>query len=128
MADATLESTAACITGLVDDYPGASANGASLTTSLTRKRSKYFGTSLAASVWALIIALINMERARAGEGTTGFVHPVLHQHAGVLQDITTGTTSSCGTNAFSAGYRWDPASDLGTPNYPALLGVFLNLP
>lgn len=45
----------------------------------------------------------------------------------VFHDITTGNNPGCNTNGFSASEGWDPVTGLGTPNYPALLDVFMNL-
>jgi tripeptidyl-peptidase-1 len=72
------------------------------------------------------------------------VNPVLYAHPEVLNDITNGTNVGCGTEGFHAvkgyvhfplcsGYetdecRWDPATGLGTPNYPKMLKLFLELP
>jgi tripeptidyl-peptidase-1 len=45
----------------------------------------------------------------------------------VLHDITKGTNAGCGTNGFSASAGWDPVTGLGTPNYPAMLTLFMGL-
>lgn len=85
-----------------------------------------------------------------GKGPVGFVNPVLYAHPEVLNDITNGTSAGCDTNGFAAieGYanilddhiyfmetdlandacRWDPATGLGTPNYPKLKELFMHLP
>jgi len=44
-----------------------------------------------------------------------------------LTDITSGANAGCGTNGFSAVTGWDPLTGLGTPDYEALLAVFLAL-
>lgn len=96
------------------------------------------------------------KRIAAGKGPLGFLNPVLYRNAWALNDITNGSNPGCGTEGFytAPGYvfpliplflyyhasiygamltigeqnRWDPVTGLGTPNFPKLLDVFLNLP
>lgn len=86
------------------------------------------GTSAAAPVVAAILNRINEERIAVGKSTIGFVNPTLYAHPEVLHDITVGNNSGCGTPGFYASQGWDPVSGLGTPNYPAMLKLFLSLP
>jgi tripeptidyl-peptidase-1 len=58
----------------------------------------------------------------------GFVNPVLYAHPEVFNDITQGSNPGCGTQGFSAAKGWDPVTGLGTPNYGALLEVFISQP
>lgn len=80
------------------------------------------------SQWASIITLINQERQTAGKGPVGFLNPVLYANPGVLTDIKNGSNPNCGSSGFKAVSGWDPITGLGTPNYPALLKLYLSLP
>lgn len=83
------------------------------------------GTSAAAPVFAAILTRIN-EELLAKKGTTvGFVNPTLYAHPEVFHDITSGSNPGCGTNGFETAPGWDPVTGLGTPDYPALLALFL---
>ena len=109
-------------------YPDVSANGASMTAFVRGKKGNWLGTSLAAPIWASVIAKLNTERARVGKGSVGFVQPVLYQHPEVFNDIVTGSNLGCDTDGFAAAEGWDPASGLGTPKFGALKKLFLSLP
>jgi tripeptidyl-peptidase-1 len=83
------------------------------------------GTSASAPVFAAILTLIN-EELLAKKGTTvGFVNPTLYAHPEVFHDITNGSNPGCGTDGFETAPGWDPVTGLGTPDYPALLALFL---
>lgn len=84
------------------------------------------GTSAAAPVFAAIINRINEERLAAGKSPVGFVNPTLYANPGAFNDITVGSNPGCNTNGFVASKGWDPVTGLGTPNYPALLKVFMS--
>ncbi|GIJ91954.1 tripeptidyl-peptidase sed1 [Aspergillus pseudoviridinutans] len=86
------------------------------------------GTSAAAPVFASILTRINEERLAVGKSTVGFVNPVLYAHPEVFNDITQGSNPGCGTQGFSAAKGWDPVTGLGTPNYPAMLELFMSQP
>ncbi len=45
-----------------------------------------------------------------------------------MNDIVEGNNPGCGTNGFEAVKGWDPLTGLGTPNYPAMLSLFMSLP
>lgn len=85
------------------------------------------GTSAASPLFAAVLTRINEERLKAGKSTVGFINPTLYKNPSALHDITMGTNPGCGTNGFSAAKGWDPLTGLGTPNYPALLKVFMAL-
>ena len=74
------------------------------------------------------ITQINQERSLAGKGPVGFINPVLYANPWALNDIKNGSNPNCGTAGFDAVEGWDPVTGLGTPNYPKLLEVFMNLP
>ncbi|EME46777.1 hypothetical protein DOTSEDRAFT_127175 [Dothistroma septosporum NZE10] len=86
------------------------------------------GTSAAAPVFAAILNRINEERIAAGKTTVGFVNPTLYAHPEVLHDITIGNNSGCNTPGFYASTGWDPVTGLGTPNYPAMLSLYMSMP
>ncbi|KAJ9220584.1 hypothetical protein DTO271D3_4637 [Paecilomyces variotii] len=83
------------------------------------------GTSAATPVFGAILTRINEELIAKNKSTVGFVNPILYAHPEVFNDITVGNNSGCGTPGFYAAEGWDPVTGLGTPNYPALLDLFL---
>ncbi|KAI0884159.1 Pro-kumamolisin, activation domain-containing protein [Annulohypoxylon maeteangense] len=86
------------------------------------------GTSAAAPIFASVLTLINEARLAANKSTVGFVNPVLYAHPEVLNDVTQGNNSGCGTSGFIASEGWDPVTGLGTPNFPAMLDLWMSLP
>ncbi|KAJ5438830.1 Aorsin [Penicillium daleae] len=109
-------------------YPDVAANGAMFRAYTNGFDYHYYGSSLASPLFASVLNLINEERLAAGKGTVGFVNPVLYAHPEVLNDITNGTNAGCDTNGFAAISGWDPATGLGTPNYPKMEKLFMSLP
>ncbi|KAJ6000713.1 Aorsin [Penicillium waksmanii] len=109
-------------------YPDVSANGARFPAYTGGKALHYYGASLASPLFASVLNLINEERIAKGKGPVGFINPVLYAHPEILNDITNGTNAGCGTYGFSAIEGWDPATGLGTPNYPKMKKFFLSLP
>ena len=82
------------------------------------------GTSLAAPLWAAVVALAN--QACPTSHRAGFINPVLYQSgAAAMNDVTSGNNDLLGTNggSFGAGPGYDMASGLGTPQASALLPV-----
>ena len=108
-------------------YPDVSAVGDNVVIFNMAMPTSIGGTSASAPVFASILTRINEERLAAGKPTVGFVNPTLYAHPEAFYDVTQGTNAGCGTNGFSAAEGWDPVTGLGTPNYPALLKVFMNL-
>jgi len=86
------------------------------------------GTSASTPVFAAVLTRINDERLKAGKKPVGFVNPTLYKNPSALHDITVGSNPGCNTTGFPAAKGWDPVTGLGTPNYPALLEVFMALP
>jgi tripeptidyl-peptidase-1 len=86
------------------------------------------GTSASSPVFAALINRVNEERIARGKRTVGFVNPTLYAHPHVFHDITVGSNPGCGTDGFAVASGWDPVTGLGTPNYPALLKLYLSLP
>ncbi len=109
-------------------FPDVSANGENFGTFIQGSLQGLMGTSLAAPAWAAIVTLINQERQAVGKSAVGFINPVLYAHPEVFTDITAGSNPNCNLAGFSAVKGWDPVTGLGTPNYPALLQLFLSLP
>jgi len=109
------------------------------------------GTSMAAPIWAAIIAISNARRHAAGAGPRlGFVNPLLYYigrtlpdagpHA-VLRDIANGNSdiefrvvsaqgrSDAHTLAgYCAKSQWDPITGLGVPHVQNLSDAFLRYP
>jgi tripeptidyl-peptidase-1 len=55
-----------------------------------------------APIFASIINHIIDERIAAGKGPLGFLNPTLYSNPQILNDITNGTNSGCGTAGLSA--------------------------
>jgi tripeptidyl-peptidase I len=83
------------------------------------------GTSASAPLWAALLTRINEERLGAGKTTVGFVNPTIYQNPQAFHDITVGNNFACQGKGFKVAKGWDPVTGLGTPNYPALLDVFM---
>ena len=109
-------------------YPDASAVGDNVVVVVNGVPELIGGTSASAPVFAAILNRINEERIAVGKSTIGFVNPTLYANPQVLHDITVGNNSGCNTPGFFAGAGWDPVTGLGTPNYPAMLDLFMGLP
>lgn len=123
-------------------YPDVSAVGDNIVIFNKGAPTLIGGTSASAPIFASILNRINEERLAAGKSTVGFVNPTLvslhhstvslpctneiqYAHPEVLHDITTGSNPGCNTNGFAASKGWDPVTGLGTPNYPAMLALFM---
>ena len=109
-------------------YPDFAAIGDNVVVVINGQAELIGGTSASAPVFAAILNRINEERIATGKKTVGFVNPTLYANPQVLHDITTGSNPGCNTNGFSCVTGWDPVSGLGTPNYPAMLSLYLSLP
>jgi len=77
------------------------------------------GTSLAAPVWAAIVALADQKRASAGApdlsiGAGQATSPLYSPAPGTFTDITSGSNGACGTNC-NAGAGYDLVSGVGAP-------------
>lgn len=96
------------------------------------------GTSIAAPIWAAIIARANQARAAAGKGTAGFVNPLLYairkKTPSPFRDVTIGQTDvtvrvvnvhgkavSHKLEGYNACADWDPVTGLGVPNVTNLI-------
>ena len=112
----------------VRGYPDVSANGANYVVDVDGTFSLVYGTSASSPTFGSVIAIVNENRAADGKGSVGFLNPTLYANPTALTDITSGNNPGCGTNGFTAVTGWDPVTGLGTPNTPALIKVFNNLP
>ncbi|GAD94745.1 alkaline serine protease AorO [Paecilomyces variotii No. 5] len=106
-------------------YPDVAAIGDNVVIYTSGAPTLIGGTSAASPVFAAILTRINEELIAKNKSTVGFVNPILYAHPEVFNDITVGNNSGCGTPGFYAAKGWDPVTGLGTPNYPALLDLFL---
>ena len=81
------------------------------------------------------------ERIRAGKrGPIGFVNPTIYKHPEIWTDVVKGNNGYCNddfgnrTSHYGPPYGynctegWDPVTGLGSPRYPELLKVFMDLP
>jgi tripeptidyl-peptidase I len=109
-------------------YPDVSANGANYVIAVDGTLGLVYGTSASSPVFGSVVTLLNNARLAAGKGPIGFLNPTLYEFPGAFNDITLGDNKGCGTQGFRAVKGWDPLTGLGTPNYPKLLEVFLDLP
>lgn len=132
-------------------HPDISAVGANIASILTDFYLTVDGTSASAPIFGSIINRINDERLARGKKPVGFINPVLYEHPEILNDITTGNNSGCFQPGFKAAPGWDPVwhivllvlltfldrsltllclqvTGLGTPNYPKMLKLWLDLP
>ncbi|KAL2854044.1 peptidase S8/S53 domain-containing protein [Aspergillus pseudodeflectus] len=108
-------------------YPDVSAIGDNILLFYRGKPLLGGGTSASAPIFGAILTRINEERLAAGMPTVGFVNPVLYAHPEAFRDVTEGSNAGCGTEGFPATKGWDPITGLGTPVYPKLLKVFMEL-
>lgn len=109
-------------------YPDFSAVGDNVVVVVDGAPQTIGGTSASAPVFAAILNRVNEERLAAGKKTVGFVNPTLYAHPEVFHDILVGNNPGCGTQGFAVGKGWDPVTGLGTPNYPAILKLYMSLP
>ncbi|KAH8816601.1 putative alkaline serine protease AorO [Xylogone sp. PMI_703] len=109
------------------DIAAASENG--VTVLQGKVVSDNLGTSMSAPIVAGILSRINEERLKSGKSFIGFVNPVFYAHPEMFNDVTFRALvgGACINESFTAVKGWDPITGLGTPNYPAMLEVFMNL-
>lgn len=112
----------------VRGFPDVSANGVNYVVAVNGQFSLAFGTSASTPTFASLVNLINEQRLAAKKSPVGFLNPTLYANPQVMNDITNGGNQGCGTAGFQAVSGWDPVTGLGTPNYPAMLDLFMGLP
>lgn len=86
-----------------------------------------FLDSASAPIFASAIALLNAERLAVKLPPLGFLNPLLYYFPLSVNDITSGSNPSCGTNGFPAKLGWDPVTGLGTPSYLKMQSIVLGL-
>ena len=93
------------------------------------------GTSMAAPLWAGLIALANQQAAANGQPSVGFVNPALYAIAkstnyhACFHDITAGcNTNSSNPTIYRAAAGYDLCTGLGTPNGDNLIPALLSPP
>jgi subtilase family serine protease len=105
------------------------------------------GTSLAAPIWAAIVACMNQARRAAGQPRVGFVNPLLYKlarsaagsAASPFRAITVGAgdvemhvldeagrPTSYRLEGFSAESGWNPVTGLGVPHVRNLIDMSLH--
>ncbi|KAK3936734.1 alkaline serine protease [Diplogelasinospora grovesii] len=109
-------------------YPDVAAIGDNYVTRANNSWHLYGGTSLSTPIWAAMLTLVNEERLALNKSTIGFINPILYSHPEVFSDITEGSNPGCNSTGFLAARGWDPVSGLGTPKFPRLLSLLMNLP
>ncbi len=93
------------------------------------------GTSLAAPLWASLLALANQQAASKGQPPVGFVNPALYaigkstRYQSCFHDITTGSnTNNASPTKFQAVPGYDLCTGWGTPNGDNLIPALLSPP
>jgi kumamolisin len=82
------------------------------------KWDRYGGTSIAAPVFAGLLAVVNQHRAAQGSPPVGFLNPFLYRSADVqkaFRDVTEG-----GTDLHAAKPGWDYPTGFGAPDATVL--------
>ena len=93
------------------------------------------GTSMAAPLWAGLVALANQQAAANGQPPIGFANPALYaiakssSYQSCFHDITTGcNTNSASPTKYQAVAGYDLCTGLGTPNGGNLIAALLAPP
>merc|ERR1712107_15296 len=68
-----------------------------------------------------IFTLLNYLRMQNGGSPLGFLNPLIYENAAAFNDITTGSSNSCGGWPAKAG--WDAVTGVGTPDFAKLAQV-----
>lgn len=107
-------------------YPDVSAQGLYFAFFWNGELSTISGTSASCPLMSSIVSLVNDALIASGRPTLGFLNPWLYSkgYRG-FTDVTSGNSSSCGTDGFPVTEGWDPVTGFGTP---VSLLIFLPLP
>lgn len=83
------------------------------------------GTSVAAPIWAGVLAQVNAARRSAGQPRLGAANAALYAasagRSSPYNDILKGDNSYAGVEGFAATKGWDPATGLGSPDSSKLV-------
>lgn len=80
------------------------------------------GTSVAAPIWAGVLALVNQARRQAGRPRLGAANPALYAlPSSVFHDVLKGDNGYGGVTGFAAGKGWDAVTGLGSPRVERLI-------
>jgi len=95
------------------------------------------GTSASAPAFGGMVSLVNARRKAAGKSTVGFINTAIYQNPSAFNDITTGDNKCSGMSSYDkttqtipccGGYDaqegWDPATGLGSVNFPKFEAIF----
>jgi subtilase family serine protease len=92
----------------------------------------WWGTSLAAPLWAGYTALVNQQAANHGLPTIGFLNPALYEiakgssYGSCFHDVTSGNNTSVSSpSQFYAVAGYDLCTGLGTPNGMNLINALM---
>jgi len=115
-------------------YPDLSAQSVSYLICVSNEFVSVSGTSCSCPSVAGMIALINDVRLQKGKSTLGWMLPALYKAMTnsdyYVNDVTIGYNMGCSTDdyvGFLATDFWDPLTGFGTPKFPRLYDVLVNL-
>ncbi|OCK80706.1 subtilisin-like protein [Lepidopterella palustris CBS 459.81] len=115
-------------TGKVRAIPDLSVNGANYQVFVDGALTNVDGTSASTPVFGAMITLVNEARLSQGKSSLGFLNPAIYQNADAfIRDVVNGSNPGCGTDGFEAVAGWDPVTGLGTPDFAAMMDVFVDL-
>lgn len=88
------------------------------------------GTSVAAPVWAALLARITQGRFLRGLPALGYLHPSLYTASAekALHDILVGNNNYFGVEGYQCGPGWDAVTGWGTPDGQALYAYLVGVP
>ncbi|KAI9687588.1 MAG: hypothetical protein M1822_002198 [Bathelium mastoideum] len=97
-------------------YPDISAQGQRFAVVYDGEVITVDGTSAATPTASSVLSLVNDALIAAGKSPLGFFNPLLYKtaYAG-FNDITSGSSTGCGTDGFPAETGWDAVTGFGTP-------------
>ena len=107
--------------------PDVSALGWNFAVLVSGKTQSVGGTSAAAPTFSAVVSLLNEHQLSQGKKTLGFlnqwIYQSAHQNPNTFFDVTQGNNhhGCCGLTGFNCRAGWDPATGVGTPNYPELI-------
>ena len=84
-----------------------------------------WGTSASCPVVAAVFARLNSVRLSRGGRPLGFLNPWIYANSDAFNDVTHGVNDHehKRDGGFAAAKGWDPATGVGTPNFPRMLAA-----